>query len=99
VNDELEKDVKGSGSLNFNTLSRIYLEELRKVRKSLSHDCRSPGQNLDPGLPVYETLCSCIIVTTYLEQKNWKKLPLRYASSFISYVTVIKHCIHLREEQ
>jgi hypothetical protein len=34
----------------------IFLKRLRKSAKCISHDSRSPGQNLNPGYPEYKAL-------------------------------------------
>jgi hypothetical protein len=53
VNDELESGRKRPWP-NLMCYPRIFLEELKKTSKSLSHDGRYPGRDLNPGPPEYE---------------------------------------------
>jgi hypothetical protein len=53
MNNELERIWKIVAA-HFKILSQHLLEGLRKTTNHLSHDTRSPGQNIDPGPPEYE---------------------------------------------
>jgi hypothetical protein len=55
VNDELLKDVEGSGcGLMLTYCPAVYLEGLWKTTKYLIGNSRSPGQDLNHGSPEYK---------------------------------------------
>jgi hypothetical protein len=56
VDDEFGNDSKGSGrGLILNKYPSIRLEELRSATKFLNQDSRSPGRDLNPRPPEYES--------------------------------------------
>jgi hypothetical protein len=69
----------------------ICVEELRKTTKNLSQDTRSPGRDLNPGLPAYEAV---LVITRPRRSVRvvLKILALRSANEGIplSFITIFK---------
>jgi hypothetical protein len=54
VNDESERMQKEAAVAQFKVLSQHWLARTEKIKKNLSHDSQSLGQDLKPGPPKYE---------------------------------------------